>query len=143
MLPIAARPNFRDQVFAVLEGDATLLAYLANGVNSLLPRKGIDPATAKTPFVFLRIEGVGSTGLDNLDRTVLAFEVHDRPGYGLVAVDKIVARLKVLFNHRRWEMPTAGTEWARRSWWAGATGELVDQGWNTVKRIARVQVFQS
>lgn len=143
MLPIAARPNVRDQVFTVLESDAVLVALLANGVGSILPRKNVDPGAAKTPFLYIRLEGGAPTGLDDLDRYVWAFEVHDRPGYGLVAVDKIVARLKVLFHHKRWAAPTASSERPRRSWWAGATGELADQGWNTVKRIARVQLFGS
>lgn len=143
MLPITAAPNVRAQVFAVLEGDATLLALLPNGASSILPRQHIDPAKVATPFVFVRLEGSGSTGLDNLDRAVWAFEVHDRPGYGLWKIDRIVDRLRVLFQHRRWAWPTGSSEHPRRSWWAGVTGELTDQGFNTLKRIARVQLYQS
>lgn len=149
MLPIAAAPNIRAQVFAVLEADVVLVDpyslrnYLPNGVNSILPRPHIDPGTAKGPFLFMRFEGEGSTGLDNLDRLVVAIEVHDWPGYGLWKIDRIVDRVLWLFNHRRWLWPTASMEKPRRSWRAGATGELPDPGWNTLKRVARFQLYKS
>lgn len=142
-MAIAAGANTRDILMSTIEEDATLLALLAGGINSVLPRKSVKLAEGTpTPFVYVRLEGVGGGG-DDMDTGTWAVEVHDRPGYGLVSVDKIVARLKVLFNHQVWPVPSGSTERPRRSWWAGATGELPDEGVKTIKRIARVQITQS
>lgn len=141
-MPIAAGANTRDIVYSTIEADSALLALLAQGVNSVLPRRGVDPGKTIKPFVFIRLEGAGGGGDEMLTGT-WAIEVHDRPGFGLVTVDAIVNRLKVLFHHQSWPVPSASSERPRRSWWAGATGELPDEGLSTLKRIARFQVVQS
>jgi hypothetical protein len=139
---IASGASIRDIVYSTIEADSTLLALLTGGANSVLPRRGIDPGKAAKPFVFVRLEGIGGGG-DNMDTGTWAIEVHDRPGYGLLTIDKIVDRLKVLFNHQNWPKPSGSIERPRKSYWAGATGELPDDGLNTLKRIARFQIIQS
>lgn len=136
MLPIAAGANIRDQVYLVMEGDAALLALLANqSVASILPRKNVDPAQAKTPFIYVRLEG-------GWPLETWAFEAHDRPGFGLFKVDRIIDRLQMLFHGRRWRWPGESLERPRRSVWGSPTGELTDQDWNTIKRIGRMQVYR-
>lgn len=139
---IAAGANVRDIVYNTIEADTTLLTLLANSTTSVLPRRGVDPGKANKPFVFVRLEGIGGGG-DDMDTATWAVEVHDRPGYGLQTVDKIVDRLKVLFHHKTWPVPSGSTERPRRSTWAGVTGELPDDGLSTLKRICRLQVVQS
>jgi hypothetical protein len=140
---IAAGANIRDIVFATLEADTSvLLPLLSNEVSRILPRRDIDVTKVHRPFIFIRLEGVAGGG-DAMDQGVWAIEVHDRPGYGLERIDRIVDRLKVLFNHKPWPTPSGSTERPRKSWWAGATGELPDDPLKTIKRIARFQLVQS
>lgn len=143
MPTIAAAENVRTQVYRALAHDAVLVALLANGANSILPRQGIDPLKAQKPFLWVRLEGEGSLGDEEINRAVWAIEVHDRPGYGLLKIDAIVDRIQRIFRFGRWETPTASIARPRGSAWAGATGEMADQAWTTIKRIARVAVYTS
>lgn len=140
---VPAAVNVRAQVFALLRADATFVATLADGANGVMPRGNVDPAAAATPFAWVRFESTGSLGAQDLDRLVVAVELHDRPGYGFHKLDRGIDRLKWLVLNRRWIRPTVSTEWPRVSQWLGATGELSDEGWNTLKRIARFAIYLS
>lgn len=141
--PVPAAANLRAQVFGLLRGDSVFTGYLVDGANSVLPRKNIDPKAAGKPLAWVRFEGTGSLGPWDLDRLVVAVELHDRPGFGLVKVDAAVNRIKWLVLNRKWTRPTETREFPRRSVWLGATGELPDDGWTTVKRIARFAIYLS
>ena len=141
--PIAEGVSTREMFFNTMKADSDLVALLTNGVNGILPSKDLDPMKVAKPFVWLRFEGGGTLGTDGMDLGIWVIEAHDRPGYGLVKVDLIVARLKILFQHQTWPRPTASSERPRMSYWAGATGELPDNGFHTIKRIARIQLVQS
>lgn len=140
---VPAAVNVRAQVFGLLRGDATFISYLPDGANGVLPRGNVNPGEAATPFAWVRFGGTGSLGPLDLDRLVVAVELHDRPGYGFHKLDRAVDRLRWLVLNRRWIRPTASTEWPRVSQWLGASGELPDDGWNTLKRIARFAVYLS
>ncbi len=139
---IVAAPSVRAMIYATLEADAGLLALLPNGAMSILPRQNMDPAKVARPFIYFRLEGVGGGGTD-MDTATWAFEVHDRPGFGLWSIDRIIDRLRWLLNHKQWPHPTASMERPRNSHYAGASGEMPDDGWSTIKRIARFQIIQS
>lgn len=139
---VAAAVNVRAQLYQHAGADATLTAMLPNGAASILPRPRIDPNQVARPFVWLRYEGGGPVGEAAPDLGVWAFEIHDKPVMGFVAIDEIVARLKWIFNGATWEPATSGLP-AYWSQWAGASGELLDTGFQTAKRIARIQVFAS
>jgi|GEM_PF-4696535 len=139
---IVVAESTRAMNYATLEADAVYLALMAGGVSSILPRARLDPATAPTPFTWIRFEGVGAGG-DDMDRLMIAFEVHDRPGFGYWKIDRAIDRIKWMYNHKVWPVPTGSTERPRRSSYAGATGELIDQGWNTIKRVARIAIITS
>jgi hypothetical protein len=100
-MAIAAGANTRDILMSTIEADTgVLLPLLAGGINSVLPRKSVKLAEGTpTPFVYVRLEGVGGGG-DDMDTGTWAVEVHDRPGYGLTSIDKIVARLKCECDHK-------------------------------------------
>lgn len=151
MTVVAAAPNVRMQLFTHLESDATLLAMLPQGINSILPRRvpgsggqwtTIDPASRKTPFIFVRHEGRGPVGDMQPELGTWAFEVHEAPDYLYADVDRILARIKWIFDGAEWQTATA-TLPAYVSTWAGASGELPDPGLQTMKRIGRIQVLQS
>lgn len=128
--------------YATLEADTIYLALMAGGVNSILPRGRLKPEEAPTPFTWIRFEG-DSGGGDDMDRLVIVFEIHDRPGYGYWKIDRAIDRIKWIFNHKRWPVPTGSTERPRRSRYDGASGELADAGWNTIKRFARISIITS
>lgn len=138
---IDAAPSVRAQVYAALEGDGPLLALLPNGIGCILPRAGIDPQKVARPFLFVRYEGGAPPGEASPDLGTWVIEVHERPGYGLVKVDALIARLRWIFDGARWDPATDGLARAYVSDWAGATGEVADQGWSTIKRLARLQVL--
>jgi hypothetical protein len=139
---VAAGPSTRAIIYATLEADATLLALLADGAASILPRAKIDPALVHKPFVLVRFEGTGGGG-DDMDVLTFGIEVHDRPQFGLWNIDRIIDRIKWLFNHKDWPIPASSSERPRKSAYAGASGEVTDEGWATIKRIARVRVITS
>lgn len=150
MTVVAAASNIRTQLFTHLESDATLLGMLPQGVNSILPRRvlsggqwrEVDPAAAQKPFIFVSFDGGGPVGYMQPDSSTYALEVHDRPGYGYVDIDRILAQLKWRLDGAEWQ-PATATLPAYHSWWAGASGELPDPGLQTMKRIGRIQVLQS
>lgn len=143
MAPVIVQDvSVRAMVYATLEADTTLLALLPNAASSILPRRNMDPAKTATPFLFIRMDGDAGGG-DDMDRLVIAIEIHDRPGFGFRSIDAIADRLKWIFNHKTWPVPTGSTERPRRSRYAGSTGELADDGWTTFKRIWRMEIIKS
>lgn len=140
---IASGANTRDMFINTMKAYPDLLALLTNGANGLLPQGNLDPLKVAKPFIYVRREGDGSQGSDDMGLGTWVLEVHERIGYGLVKVDKIITLIDFLFRHQTWPRPTDSLERPRRSYWAGATGELPDDGWKTIKRIARIQLVQS
>lgn len=138
--PVPAGSNIRDQLMDALEADSALTELLADGATSVLPRRGVDPNKARTPFALVRYEGGGQAGEADPEIGTWAVEIHDKPGYGLVSIDAAVLAIKRRLRNADWARNSAGGR-AYRSEWAGATGELVDQGYGTIKRIARIRVI--
>lgn len=143
MPTIAAAENVRAQLYQALAANTALVALLANGAGGILPRHNVDPLKVQKPFLWVRMEGEGSLGDEQINRAVWAIEVHDRPGYGLITIDEIVKLIERTFRFGRWETPTASIARPRGSVWAGSTGEMADQGFTTIKRIARVGIYTS
>lgn len=140
---VPAGPNIRMMFRDALAADARIMALLADDANSILPRSGVNPAKAKRRFLLVRLEGTGSLGDDNLDRAVWVVEAHDTPGAGYAGIDEIISLLKVRFHGTRWATPTDSIDRPRRSEWAGAGGETVDEGYSTIKRVGRIALIQS
>ena len=142
MTVIAAAPNVRAQILGALKADAPLVALLADGVASIFPRIKVDPARSRKPFIFWGYEGGGPRREASPDIGIWKFAVHDYPVNGLWTVDRIIDRIRWIYNGATWE-PATETLPAYWSQYAGSSGELVDPGWSTIFRIARVQVTQS
>lgn len=143
---VPSAPNQRMQLYQVLESDSVLHGpdMLPQGPGSVLPRLGATPEAAIRPFLFVRLEGSGSRGNDDLDLATWVIEAHDLPDAGLWTIDRIMERIKWLFNGAFWQPTTAtGSSQAFRSWWLGRTGELPDAGFDTTKALGRVQVVVS
>lgn len=141
---VAAAPTLRGMLLAYLRTDATLLTYLGGTA----PAGRIQSATGApqslaAPFVLLRFEGEGSFGDDQLNLGTWAIEVHDLPARKTYALDRICARIRWIVDHTDWARPTDDTTKPIRSHWAGATGELTDDGYSTIKRIARLRLYQA
>lgn len=136
---VAAAATIRTQLYGHLAADAVLVSMIPAGANGILPQPGLSRNA--TPYLWIRLEGTGAID-GGLTLTTYAIEVHDNPAHGTWRLDQIVARIKWLFDETAWEPPTDTTSPARaiRSSFTGASGELADEGFGTIKRIARIQL---
>jgi len=144
---IAAALTVRDQIIGALSGNAALVALLATtpqGAPAILPTGTVDPQLVHKPFLWVINEGGGPPDDAGPDLVTFSIEAHERPGYGLVKLDTIVGAIRLIFDGRRWELPTGGGPGrAYYSEWIGATGELPDPGFKTIKRKCRVRLYMS
>ena len=126
------------QIIERCTGDATLIALLGDGANSVMPQAGKHPdRDSATPFVVLRMGSESPT--DSLARLQeFTFWVYDDPLQAYWVIDKIITRLEVLFSGYE------GFAFEDRSWirceYAGRSDEETDEDWNKVMKWARFTV---
>ena len=128
------------QIISRMTGDATLLALLGDGANSVYPRAAADPDDGTTtPFLVLTMGA--ETPLSEIDaRQFLTVWVYDDPvtGFGYWAIDRIIDRLRVLFaGYESWTFD--GRNWGRCQY-DGASEEQTDDSWHKLSKYVRFSI---
>lgn len=127
---IASAPTTRGMILNWLRSHAPLTA-LVGGAHKIVTQAGSETRPAEPPFVLVRHEGGG----------VWAFEAHDTPAHRTATIDRVISELSWLFTQTRFATPTETRERPISADPRPPTGEVADQGYGTIKRIARATVF--
>lgn len=140
---ISAASTPREMIVQAIAATSAIVSLLPDGVNAIVPRPGVDIQAIRRPFLLVRFEGKGSQGPGDMDLGVWVFEIHDRVGRAPDTMLAVAGEIEWLFDLARWERPTTGRAWPRRSFRAGSVGPLTDATYGTQKVLQRIQVVSS
>ena len=128
----------KQQLITRLTSDATLIALLGDGANSVLPQAGLHPGQdTATPFIVVRM-GAETPTSSITARQFVTFWVYDNPLQGYWAIDRIITQLRVLLEGYE-GLTFDGRSWGR-SEYDGASEESTDDAWNKVFKTARFSI---
>jgi len=129
------------QVLTRASGDATLIAMLGDGADSVYPRAAADPdAVTTAPFVVLRM-GAETPTSEITARQFFTWYIYDDrsgSGWGYWRIDRIIDQLRALFDGYE-SFTFDGRYWGRCTY-DGTSEEQADDDWNKLLKTARFSV---